>query len=44
VTQAVFGRSRRRRWPWFGARSPLDKFMDLAPDIDVLLVGLEAAQ
>jgi two-component system sensor histidine kinase KdpD len=42
VTQAVFGRPRRRRW--FMGRTPVEVFMERAPEVDVVLVGAEAAQ
>jgi two-component system sensor histidine kinase KdpD len=43
VTHAVFGRTRARRG-LFAKKTPVDQFMQLAPEVDVLLVGEEPAK
>jgi two-component system sensor histidine kinase KdpD len=40
VTHAVFGRARPRR-ALFGRKTPIESFMQTAPEIDVLVVGEE---
>ncbi|MEP7126643.1 MAG: universal stress protein [Byssovorax sp.] len=43
ITHAVFGRTRRPAWHERFLGSVLDRFMRLAPDVDVVVVGNEAA-
>jgi two-component system sensor histidine kinase KdpD len=43
ITHAVFGRTRRPAWHERIRGSVLDRFMRLAPSVDVLVVGIDAA-
>jgi two-component system sensor histidine kinase KdpD len=42
ITHAVFGRTRRPAWHERIRGSVLDRFMRLAPSVDVLVVGMES--
>ena len=42
ITHAVFGRTRRPAWHERFSGSVLDRFMRLAPSVDVLVVGMES--
>jgi two-component system, OmpR family, sensor histidine kinase KdpD len=44
ITHAVFGRTRRSAWHDRLRGSVLDRFMRLAPEVDVVVVGMETAQ